>query len=57
MMPAIIPSHHNIIVMLRPSFDTERDHFLKGRNAPVELVQYGGYQGKEDKMFHKNLVE
>jgi hypothetical protein len=48
MMPAIIPSHNNVIVILRPSFDTDRDHFLGDRNASVELAQYGGYQGKEE---------
>ena len=30
--------------MLRPTFDAERDHYLGDLNAPVELVQYGGYQ-------------
>jgi protein-disulfide isomerase len=30
--------------MLRPTFDAERDHYLGDSNAPVELVQYGGYE-------------
>jgi protein-disulfide isomerase len=30
--------------MLTPSFDLNRDHFFGNIHAPLELMQYGGYQ-------------
>jgi protein-disulfide isomerase len=30
--------------MLKLSFDSNRDHFWGDLNAPIELIEYGGYQ-------------
>jgi protein-disulfide isomerase len=36
--------YFKIVEMLRPLFDIKRDHYSGIPEAPVELVQYGGYQ-------------